>query len=229
MTDEARTGPAPKFPEPPEKKKAGCAPFLIWGSVCLVVLVGIGAMFGDSDEDATTSPVATDVALSDQAATDTGPAAATADAIEPPPPPSPWRYSQSRDPMTDQATNIACTTSSNQVQQEWPYRPTTANLCIRQSPQHGLDVYMALNGDGQIICRRYNDCIVRVRFGDGQQQSFSAGDAADGSTNIIFFINASRFVNAVKSADTTRIQFTLYRAGSPVLEFPTANLEWPRP
>jgi len=109
------------------------------------------------------------------------------------------------------------------------YRAMLTDVLRRvEAPQTGLDVYMALNGDGQILCRRYDNCAVRVRFSDGQQQSFSAAEAADGSSNMIFILNASRFVAALKGADVTRIQFTLYRAGSPVLEFPTAGLEWPR-
>ncbi len=140
-----------------------------------------------------------------------------------------WTYRDDRDPMTDQLTRTACVTSSNLAQLDSPYRPVTADLCIRQSPRHGSDVFVALNGDGQIICRTYEGCSVQVRFGETPQQSFSATDAADGSSNIVFITNASRFINAAKSADTIRVQVTFYQAGDQVLEFPSKGLEWPRP
>lgn len=144
-------------------------------------------------------------------------------------PESAWSYTTELDPMTDRPTHIACSTSTNVVRLQSPYSDVAARLCIRQSPQHGLDAYVALLGDGQIICRSYNNCTVNIRFGDGEQQSFSAADAADGSSNIIFVSNAQRFVTGVKKAPVTRIQLTFYQAGAQVVEFNTAGLEWPRP
>jgi hypothetical protein len=140
-----------------------------------------------------------------------------------------WQYSDDRDPMTDRLTRLACTTSSNKVQQDFPYDDVNAEMCLRQSPRHGLDVYVRLKGDGQILCRSYRNCTVKVRFDDGAVQSFSAADAADGSSNIIFITNVQRFAAAVKDAEKTRIELTLYQAGVQPVEFETADLEWPRP
>lgn len=142
---------------------------------------------------------------------------------------TPWRYVDDRDPMTDRLTRSACTTSSNRAMLDSPYRPVTARLCLRQSPQYGLDAYIALDGDGQILCRSYDGCTLKVRFDDGVQQSFSGASSADGSSNVVFVSNAQRFVNAVKSAETTRVVLTFYRAGDQVMEFRTEKLEWPRP
>ena len=140
-----------------------------------------------------------------------------------------WNYTTDLDPMTDRPTHVACSTSINMVRLESPYSDVGARLCIRQSPQHGLNAYVALLGDGQIICRSYDNCSIKVRFGDGAQQSFSAADAADGSSNVIFLSNAQRFVSGVKTAPITRVQLTFYEAGVQVVEFNTAGLEWPRP
>lgn len=142
---------------------------------------------------------------------------------------SAWTYTDETDPMTDRKTRFACTTSTNRVQLNPPYVDVTARLCLRQSPRHGLDVFVTLDGDGQIICRSYSDCAVKIRFGEGLVQSFSATDAADGSSNIVFITNAQRFVNGVQSADRTRIELTLYEAGVQPIEFNTSTLEWPRP
>ena len=140
-----------------------------------------------------------------------------------------WAYLDNADPMTDRLTSTACTTSTNQVRLDAPYEDVAAELCIRQSPKWGLDVFVQLRGDGQILCRPFRDCAVKVRFGEGAQQSFSAADSADGSSNIIFLTNASRFVTGVKAADLTRIELTLYQAGNQIVEFNTKGLEWPRP
>lgn len=160
------------------------------------------------------------------------PPIAPSEPVEPELPPEPvsaWTYDDRQDPMTDAYTRTACTTSTNQARLSSPYRPTNARLCIRQSPQHGLDVYVHLLGEGQIICRSYNNCTLPVRFGEGAQQRFSATDAADGSSDIVFFTNASRFVAAAEEADEIRVQLTFYRDGDQVLEFPSEGLEWPRP
>lgn len=140
-----------------------------------------------------------------------------------------WSYRDSLDPMTDRMTRFACVTSQNEVRLYPPYGDVKAELCIRQSPRYGLDAYVQLLGDGQIICRSYDSCTVKVRFGEGAQQSFSATDAADGSSNITFITNASRFVAGAKTADVTRVQMTFYEAGDQVVEFNTKGLEWPRP
>lgn len=142
---------------------------------------------------------------------------------------SPWSYLDDRDPMTDRMTRTACVTSSNLVQLSSPYEPVPARLCIRSSPRSGLDVYIALAGDGQIICRTYSGCTIKVRFGNRAVQNFSAADAADGSSNIMFIVNAARMVEGLKSADITRVELTLYQDGVQPIEFPTKDLEWPRP
>lgn len=140
-----------------------------------------------------------------------------------------WTYTSDVDPMTDKKTETACVTSTNEVQQDFPYGNSSARLCIRQSPKWGTDVYVVLNGDGQIVCRSYNNCTHKVRFGDKEQMSFSAADSADGSSNITFITNHSRFISNVKTADVTKVEIQLYQNGNQILDFPTKGLEWPRP
>lgn len=140
-----------------------------------------------------------------------------------------WNYTSDVDPMTDKKTETACVTSTNEVRQGFPYGNSSARLCIRQSPKWGTDVYVVLNGDGQIICRSYDNCTHKVRFGDKEQMSFSAADSSDGSSNITFITNHSRFISNVNTADVTKVEIQLYQNGSQILDFPTKGLEWPRP
>ena len=147
----------------------------------------------------------------------------------PPPPAAAWSYSEAADPMSDKVRKYACTLSTNRVRQSSPYADVQAELCIRDMPGEGLDAYVTLKGDGQILCRSYEQCAIPVRFGDGPAQSFGGIGAGDGSTNMFFFTNPARLVAGAKAADVTRVQVTIYRDGDQVIEFPTAGLEWPRP
>lgn len=140
-----------------------------------------------------------------------------------------WNYLDRPDPMTDRLTRTACVTSTNQVQLDFPYSNVTADLCLRDAPGQGLDAYVVLNGDGQIICRSYDRCTLDVRFDEDAVQSYRGSDAADGASHIVFINDAGRIATALKSADVTRVELTLYQAGTQALEFPTRKLEWPRP
>jgi hypothetical protein len=154
---------------------------------------------------------------------------AAAPPAPPGPPPSPWRYTTLDDAMTDAKTELACTTSTNEVQLNPPYGPVTVDLCLRQARQSGLNVLFRLNGDGQIICDSYYGCPISVRFGSAAQQKFTGQGPEDHSSNIIFLQPESRFLAGVQKADITRISVTFYEAGEQVIEFPTRDLEWPRP
>jgi hypothetical protein len=131
--------------------------------------------------------------------------------------------------MTDGTTYFACVTSNGEVNLTSPYEPVTADLCIRKAPRSGVNVMVSLNGDGQMLCQSYQSCDISIRFGDGAPQTFSAIGPSDNSSHMVFIENESRFLKAVQSAPITRIQATFYQAGDQVMEFNTANLEWPRP
>lgn len=143
--------------------------------------------------------------------------------------PSKWRYASDTDPMTDKTIHRACVTSTNTATQNWPYKSSSLDLCIRDHPKWGLDTYVRLNSDGQFVCH-HSDCTTKIRFGTNAAQSFSVStDAADGSRDIMFVLNESRFLSGTKGAAVTKIDVTLYEAGTQTIEFDTRDLEWPRP
>lgn len=137
-----------------------------------------------------------------------------------------WTYDTGTDAMTDGRTEQACIHSRENVRQEWPYETVPAVLCLRESSRSGLDAYIYLKGDGQLLSRREG---MKVRFDDGTQEFFGGNDAADGSSNVAFFSNPRRFLNGVKNADLTRVELIVYNAGVQVVEFNTKGLVWPRP
>ncbi len=147
-------------------------------------------------------------------------------AATPAQPSSPWSYEEQGSAMDDVRTRIACTSSTNQVSLDFPYKNTGAQLCIRQSPKFGLDAFVTLDKDGQILCSTYNGCTVRVRFDKRPARAFSAVDAADHSTNIVFIKNVSKLIAELKKSSKTAVELEFFRNGVQSLEFNTAQFEW---
>lgn len=217
-------GPNPPVPQPaPARSKANRT--ALFGMVSVAVLLVASIAYCSSQPNRSSPLTSSDGTTRIQREI----AASLADQPMAPVSLTRWTYRNAVDPMTDRTTHFACVTSTNQIRLNPPYDDVRAELCIRQSPRYGLDVYVQLLGNGQILCRSYNNCTVKVRFGDGAQQSFSATDATDGSSNVIFISNADRFTTGAKTADATRVQMTFYEAGDQVVEFSTKGLEWPRP
>ena len=141
-------------------------------------------------------------------------------------PASDWKVTERTDAMTDQTIKTACATSSNRVYLDSPYGPRGAQLCVRQHPEFGRDIYLSLDGSGQILCRSYDGCTVQVRFDDGDVQAFSANGPSDNSTETVFFANESRFITSAKAASRVRVQLEFYQNGSQTFDFPAKGLEW---
>lgn len=139
-----------------------------------------------------------------------------------------WNYTTTKDELTGKEIKSACVTSENQVSLDFPYEDTTARLCVRQHPQWGRDIYVALDDDGQILCTSYEGCEVGVRFGKAAVSRYDATGPEDNSTTHIFVSDGSsgRFLDKLKKADETVVQLPLYQAGSQALIFKTAGLKW---
>ena len=138
-----------------------------------------------------------------------------------------WEHSSTPDPMTDKLTRTACIRSSNAVNLSSPYEPTRARLCLRDSPQHGRDAYVRLEKDGQILCRSYEECTIKVRFDKGPAQSFSAIGPSDHSTDTFFILSRDRLERGLRSAEVTAIQAEFYQAGLQPMLFDTNRFAWP--
>lgn len=153
---------------------------------------------------------------------DTGARGYTAPAAPPAPA---WSYSTYNDEMSGRPETSACIDSSALIRLDWPYEAQYPRLCIRQSPRHGQDVIIRLPKGGQFICRSYNNCTIKVRFDEGEIQSFSAAEAADSSTDILFVTNDRRFVTAMRNAEMVRIEAEIYQAGAPTMVFPVKDFD----
>lgn len=142
-------------------------------------------------------------------------------------PKTPWTYTELDDPMATTKGLAACTTSKNEVKLDFPYKSVTADLCIRKLPRSGLNIFVRLNGDGQILCTSYDGCNVLVRHDESPPRRLSAAGSADNSSNIIFFNGEAKLLDGLRTSKITRVELNLYQAGQQTIEFSTADLQWP--
>ena len=135
-----------------------------------------------------------------------------------------WEYAGASDPMGTGRSDWACRLSVTDVNLNSPYPDQRARLCLRKSTRHGDDIYVTLPDGGQFICRVYNGCTVRVRFDDGPATAWTALEASDGSSNILFLRGASRFFTRVRGTKRVLIEAEFYEAGVQTMEWSTADL-----
>lgn len=201
-------------------------PLILALSVALMACESQVAVENSVTDSATEDKVLADAAAADRALDaaldEAGNTAAPAAAIDG------WNYATTKDELTGKEIKTACVTSENQVTLDFPYEDTTGRLCIRQHPQWGRDIYVALDDDGQILCNSYDGCELGVRFGKAAVSSYDAAGPEDNSTTHIFVSDGSggRFLDNLKKADETVVQLPLYQAGSQALIFKTARLKW---
>ncbi len=138
-----------------------------------------------------------------------------------------WRYNETPDPMYNDKIVLACVRSTDDVQLTFPNHSVPAELCLRKTLRFGLDAYVQLQGEGQILCD-IEGCSVRAKFDEGRIRSFPASGAADHSTNIIFInrTHAQSFLSALKKSSFAIVEISLYKNGAQELTFNTANLVW---
>lgn len=183
-----------------------------------MVLAGIGGALAPASAPTTTT---TQTAVSTPSTTANAP-------VEAAEPQSRWQYSRDRDEMRNANTDLACIQSTNELRFATPYQGGSgAEICFRQSPQYGFDAWVRVD-PGQFTC--FMDCTITVKFDDGEIQTFSAGGASDGSADIIFVRNASRFLSGVRGASRIVVEAEFFQAGAQQMAFENAaGLEWPRP
>ena len=136
-----------------------------------------------------------------------------------------WNYSRSEDPMTSRVTIRASIRSENQHVFDFPYGDLQrATLAIRRHPSYGNDVIFRIER-GQLLCRSYGDCPVRIRFDDGQARTVRGNPPADHSSESIFIPNYADFVRRLSAAKVLRIEANVYQQGAPVWEFDVSGFD----
>lgn len=139
-----------------------------------------------------------------------------------------WSYDTSEDAMTSRIQHKASIESENTVSFDFPYRGEQhGTLILRDHPTHGRDVMFSIE-KGQLLCRSYEDCQIRVRFDGGSPQRWSAIGPSDNSTTLIFLRNEARFIQLLRKSKVVRLQVAVYQQGEPVFEFDVEGFDWSR-
>lgn len=138
-----------------------------------------------------------------------------------------WLATSDAEKMSGKKSSKSFVISENSLAFGFPYGGENMGfLTVRQHPQYGLDVIVAIQ-KGQMLCG-YNDCAVNVKFDDGPSTRYGATAPADHSSTSLFLDNTQRFISGAKKAKKILIQFNAYKEGAPILEFSTpTGLTWP--
>jgi hypothetical protein len=132
-----------------------------------------------------------------------------------------WRYSTEADKMTGTTTHWAEVKSDNSLSLDFPYKGSNyGRLYFRQRDGKSPEAFVTIE-KGQILCRTYDNCSVRVRFDESPPVRMSAAPAADHSSEIIFISPPAKFLSSAQKAKRILIELSLYQNGNQVLEFAT--------
>lgn len=136
-----------------------------------------------------------------------------------------WSYDESADKMGRGIIKTASIRSLNEFQFDFPYQGAQrAWLQLRVHPKYGKDVILRIE-KGQFLCG-INSCNVAVRFDQGTAQAYSASEAADHSTTILFLQNYDLFFGNARKSKKVYIEAQFYQEGARVFEFDIIGLKW---
>jgi len=139
-----------------------------------------------------------------------------------------WSYRTSDDKMTSRQAKFATIESENTVDFDFPYRgPQHGTLMVRDHPSHGRDVIFSIQR-GQLLCRSYEDCQIKVRFDEGSPVTWNAVGPSDNSSTVVLLRNAAGFVTRLRAAKIVRLQVPVYMQGAPVFEFQAGGFDYKR-
>ena len=94
-----------------------------------------------------------------------------------------------------------------------------SRLFIRHGRERGgFEVFVAAE-KGQIVCSGVEPCNVAVRFDQQPPTRFPAAHPSDGSPNVVFLNNVTRFIQGAKKSKIIRIELDFFHNGSRVIEF----------
>lgn len=211
---EASTTPANAAPGQSGKVAARWIGYLLLGLVAVVAIVPIVNKLGRDQSRLDGRPSTyTNVTTGEQG--ELPPSGSTASSM----PAVDWDYNESEDSMSGRVAREACAMSMNQVSLDFPYEAQRVQMCVRNHPRLGRDVYLRLPLGGQFRCSSFQPCVLKVKFDDGQVQAFSAVSPSDGSSDVVFVQNDKRFVGAMREAEMVAVEAEFFRNGLQSMRF----------
>lgn len=136
-----------------------------------------------------------------------------------------WAYGSDQDEMTNKERYWTSTTSTNTIDFEFPYQGgSTFDLTVRNLGNKN-EVTLSVS-KGQFLTSFGFSKACMVKFDDETGTRFSYGSASDGSSDVIFFSNASKFISKLKKAKKLKIEAPFFNEGNKIIEFDVAGLKW---
>ncbi len=136
-----------------------------------------------------------------------------------------WTYSEDTDKMEGTKIFYASTTSTNTVEFDFPY-DGGSNFGIVVRNYEGKNEVLISVSKGQFMTSIGGSESVKVKFDDEKPELYSYNSAADASSDLIFLINSSKFIEKLKTAKTVMIETTFFNSGSQIMEFNVDDFHW---
>ncbi len=129
-----------------------------------------------------------------------------------------WKTTTTRDRPTDSSVVAYEALSDNTFSFAFPYQGATkARLLVRDKGQKEQDVIFVIER-GQLV-HDVRDGEIRVRFDDGEIDTFSTSRAASRDSHIAFIGSEERFIEKASKAKRIRVEFTVFSNGTHVADF----------
>lgn len=138
-----------------------------------------------------------------------------------------WKYSEEADKMTSKVSKYATLVGVSSLSLGAPYSGSNyPALHVRQRAGQGPEVLLTIQ-KGQMMCKSYRPCTIKVRFDDAQPVTFSGTGSSDHDPTVAFIQNPAKFIAGASKATTILVQTEIFHNGVPVMEFkPEQPLKW---
>lgn len=183
-------------------------------AVTILIALIVIANFGDKDPKADSPVVSANTKAEEKT-----------ESKEPEAVKSNWSYTEDADKMTNEKRYFASCVSTNEIDFEFPYNGGSFfTLTVRQMGK-GNEIVLQVS-KGQFMTSISSSESIRAKFDDGQAFTFSFNSASDGSSDVIFIENSTKFLSKLKTAKKLLIEAPFYSAGRQHIEFDVAGLNW---
>jgi hypothetical protein len=134
-----------------------------------------------------------------------------------------WEYTSTENDMGEK-TELAYVLAQDLVNFDFPYNGGSQGK-ITLTKKNGSYGAMFVIDKGQIDIN-YDGTYIRVKFDDEKPVKWSMSETADGSTDVLFFNNESKFINKLKNSKKVVLEVPFYQNGNQQFTFNTSELKF---
>lgn len=140
-----------------------------------------------------------------------------------------WKAHEVVDKMDGSRFRFTDIRSINKIDMQFPYKGgSAAEIAVMENGNVRIDITK-----GQVMCRSWDGCTVRVKFDDGAVMNFSAVGPDNGQSGHLYLTSgkysdsAAKFIKSLETAQRVMISLEVYQEGWPVWEFAVAGFKKP--